>query len=442
MALLFARLGNPILSRKLPALSGIVFAIQNKSEFVSKPLRWFLGQDAPTTSVMLVLEVLLYAESEPYPVTNTIVDLLEGYGHSEIWGHRELSRILLSRVGISLSDYQDSAQEEEEDPPEVEGFISLVKSKDAGRVERLAKIWSDFPLWLGQRLASLFMRSETNKERARSRYELAHGPNADEFPGTPVLKWDVELMETALHEVLNGLSANIHELEATDEKTSLLFEVLPRTAEHLGCLASRTVRPLYPSPQVATAGCGDIPTLDGQDPRFAGWRRLAYFERQRLGDALRRRGSPQIVVTIFSGAIAGPRDEMPPSIFPLPPGNPTDWWDPRPCLFSVLHYGPIVALKRLRTWLGDHPILIPPIQLRTALNLKTPDLNAPLEWRDEQGNPAVALRTWHVRNRNALHTESIEYEGVDLIVRPDAYDFLVEMYQCQFTEKTVINRNA
>jgi hypothetical protein len=84
---------------------------------------------------------------------------------------------------------------------------------------------------------------------------------------------------------------------------------------------------------------------------------------------------------------------------------------------------------------------------RGAERLQTPDLNAPLEWRDEQDNPAVALRTWHVRNRNALHTESIEYEGADLIVRPDAYDFLVEMYQCQFSEKTVIkktdnNRNA
>jgi hypothetical protein len=68
------------------------------------------------------------------------------------------------------------------------------------------------------------------------------------------------------------------------------------------------------------------------------------------------------------------------------------------------------------------------------LSLEPPVYGAPLVWVDTSMKPAVLLRTWRVRNGEALFAQPAEYEGVDLIARPDVVERLYELYGAPILE--------
>jgi hypothetical protein len=184
--------------------------------------------------------------------------------------------------------------------------------------------------------------------------------------------------------------------------------------------------------------------LGDDDPAYTGWVRLGIVERHYVRQADRSWAPPTETVTLFAGAVAPALGEMIPSeAFPFSKGNPGDWWKPKPppaVVAQRLPLGPIIGLARATDWLGDALFLVPPIWLWSYLPLQPPVYGAPLVWADASMAPAVVLRTWRVRNGEALFAQPAEYEGADLIARPDVVERLHALYGVLIRELRVVWR--
>ena len=65
---------------------------------------------------------------------------------------------------------------------------------------------------------------------------------------------------------------------------------------------------------------------------------------------------------------------------------------------------------------------------------------SPLVWRDTNGAPGIVLRTWRVRNVEAVDAEPVTFEGTDLIARPDITHRLRALLGVDLQELTVVDR--
>ena len=426
VAVLLARINHPVLYRKVTALAGIAQAVVSRPDAVSRPLQSFLTRDAATSTILLVLDILLTFETEPYKITSTVADELAIYANGELWGLRVLARILLERIGYSVP----SCVRECPDTPGItlsnQRYRTLLSTDVGGRIDRLEKIWPDIPQFIARRLHTLLESSEIHRERGQERYKLAYGNDGKAHPPTPVLYWEQELLETTTHEVLNGLPAHLwatgNPSEINDEE--VLVNVLPNAIAHLGVNASRVVRPNYPNPKMVTSGRENVMALQ-KDSLYTGWRRVAYVENQWVREDNSRYSPPTSRVRVFAGAVAEQPGRTPQSDdFPFVDGDVRHWWvqgAPPPEIPPQLAIGPLMRLTRITDWLGDAFVLVPPIELRSYIALFPPDFGAPLVWRDSDGVPALVSRTWRVRDPEQTWGESLEYEGADLLMRPDIY---------------------
>ena len=149
-------------------------------------------------------------------------------------------------------------------------------------------------------------------------------------------------------------------------------------------------------------------------------------------------------MTIYAGGVAAPLGaRFPAGAFPFRDGSASDWWQPDapPPLFPLgLPLGPVVRLTRVTDWMGDAFVLTPPPHLCRFLNLTPARFAGPLVWTDTSGAPAVALRTWRVRNRQATFAEPAAFVGLDLVVRPEVLERMTGLYGVPLRELRVIWR--
>jgi hypothetical protein len=184
--------------------------------------------------------------------------------------------------------------------------------------------------------------------------------------------------------------------------------------------------------------------LGDDDPAYTGWVRLGIVERHYVRQADRSWAPPTEAVTVFAGAVAVlPGGEIPSGALPFSESDASDWWDQKPPASAIsprLPLGPVIRLTRVTDWLGDALALIPPIWLRSYLPLHSAAYGAPLVWTDMSMVPALVLRTWRVRNGEALFAQPAEYEGCDLIARPDIVERLHALYYALIRELRVVRR--
>jgi hypothetical protein len=314
-------------------------------------------------------------------------------------------------------------------------------------LDRLIPFWPELPDLVARRLNAILDGVGEHKERAKERFYLSFGRNGDAFPSTPVLLWESELFQAALHEVLNGIR---EKLWATGQWTpeaedSLVEVVLPNTTLHLGMAASRSARPAWPKPASLNDGLFDLSILSDDDPAFSGWTRVAIVERQYVADRDHPYSRPTEYVTLFAGTVAVPLGEtVPPGAFPFEDGNVEDWWRQEVTLniFRTGQPGPVVRLNRTTDWLGDAFVLIPPLALRIYARLEPAEYGEPLIWSDRAGTPAIVLRTWRVLNSSFSDAEPIECVGSDLIIRPDVMDLLRRLYSVSLKELHIVWRRT
>lgn len=445
VALLLGRLNHPILTRKVAALDGFVDALRSEPETVDRPLRAFLTQDTTITGTILTLAALELGERSPYVVTSRLADLLKVYAEGEVWGVRVLARLLLQRAGYAVESRYFTA-------PSVDAVnitsrqVQALMSVDSGdRLPSLRRWWPLLPDRVVRRLHEL-ITGDVQQERLRQRYQLAYGRDGKARPATPVLRWEVELFETALHEMLNDLPAILWKngSRSPQVENEVMDLVLPDIAAHLALHASRVVRPPYPDPKYAQPSYHNVVVL-ADDPLYPGWQRMGYVERQWV-DGETTFSAPTDVSTVWAGVVAMPFGWKPrPDDFPFEKADIDDWWRedaPPPTIPPQLPYGRLTGLVRLTDWLGDNFVLIPHSGLRSYISLEPPIPGQPLVWRDAEGAPAVVLRTWRVHNRRPLWAEPIVYEGLDLLMRPDIVARLSSLIGVRLQEVQVVTHQS
>lgn len=146
----------------------------------------------------------------------------------------------------------------------------------------------------------------------------------------------------------------------------------------------------------------------------------------------------------MAGAVAAPLGaSILAGAFPFNAGDVNEWWwpDGPPMPFPPrLPLGPIIRLTRVTDWLGDAFVLTPPPEFHRYFELEAARYAGPLVWYDATGAPAVALRTWRVRNAEAVFAEPVACEGADLVVRPDVFERLSRLYRVPLRELRVVWR--
>jgi hypothetical protein len=458
VALLLTRLSDPRLALKIAALAGVVRAIQRSPNTVVIPLRWWLTRDASVTSVLLLLDALLSAETKPYSITRGLEDVLAAYGRSTIWGAQQLSVLLLERAGLQIPTHLpvDIVSQLIDHPAmnarvlDEERLATLLDVDKGKRLSKLRDMWPELPGRVARRLDTLLRdeqlhQREVHRERIHDRFRLAYGRDGDCRPATPVLQWYTELFEVALHEQLLALSAQLWKAGrwAPGLERQLLLDIVPNTALHLGLAASRTVRPQWPAAEMLTDGLGPLPVLGDDDHEYTNWIRLGIVETHYVQSG-RLYQPPTEQVTLYAGATAlDLGDSIPPGTLPFSVGVARDWWDPKPSSLPILAnlpVGPLVGLDLVTDWLGHALVLIPPTWLQSRMPLRVPVYGMPLVWCDTSGTPVVVLRTWRIRNDDALFAQPAEYEGTDLIVRPDVVDRLQTSYGVAIRELRIVRR--
>jgi hypothetical protein len=451
VALLLVRISEPRLRRKIAALAGVVRAIQNRPEAVSVPLNWWMRQDVPTTSLLLIMNGLWEGEKVPFVVTKSVANVLHLYASSYTWGARIRAGSLLERAGITTPPIPSGDTNSPKKVPET-GLSadrrSALLSLDTGRtLTKLGEMWPELPNnVLG--VLDLTLKEKVHQERGYARYRLAYGRDGDSLPSTPVLHWEAELFVSVFHDEMSRLREYLWSIGQWKPglEEALLSRVLPNTRLHLGLAASRTVRPNLIEPVNLVNGESPLSVLGADDPAYSGWVRIGRVERQYLHDVERRYSPASEVVTVFAGAFAIPfgfPDNT--GCFPFDNGDVSDWWTsntPRPFFPPQLPIGHVVCLTRVTDWLGDELVMIPPLMLRSYIHLYPPTYAAPLIWKDEAGNPAIALRTWRVINPEALFAEPAEFIGSDLVVRPDIAGKMRQLYGAELREIRVLNRDS
>jgi hypothetical protein len=444
LAVLLVRVDNPVLYRKTAALAGVERSLQYRPDMCIHPLSAWLLKEIPLTSRLLLLH-LLYMAEESYHLARALRQELAQLAVSSLWGVQLLARQLLLRAGLDVPEAVYPAAPDVRNvvlsPRQTQHLQAFVVSD---RFEWLDELWPDLSTLVLRRAHVLnSVDAEAQQRRAHARFELSYGRDRDTHPPTPVLFWEAELLEIALHEMLNGLKLQLWRTGRWNEQIeeAVLWHVLPNTVMHMMLHASRDVRPQYPHPQDVATGVSNIVTV--HDSRYPNWKRIGYIERQWIGEHQSYFEPPGRSFTVFAGAVVVPLQWQPQSDdFPFHAGDVADWLHSEgpTDVLPQLTMGQLLGAARLSDWLGDGPVLVPPRELRTLLNLQPAQVGEQLIWCDNAGQPALVLRTWRLRDANQLWGEPRTHEGMDIIVRPDIFVRIIEMAVGSVRELAIVQQ--
>lgn len=429
LSVLLARVSHPELGRKLTALSGLAAIIGSIPKNVIAPLQQTLRLDTPLTSILVILQTLLKAETKPYDITIALrAELLE-LSRSESFGLRILAQVLLKRAGIkpvagNPSNLRSVIMQLENNKEKA------ILSLDWGnRIKTIANIWPQFPSYIAIRFNQLWEGSKVHEERARSRYKAAKDHVRRNLPPVPLLFWENELFECAFHDVLNGVDAHLWRrgLWTPTANDEIAERVLPHLKLHVAAWHSRVVRPPLPLPSEQCTEILPVSVIEDED-EYNGWYRCGYYEEELildnkvLGDVIEK-------VTVVAG-IVFPESFGSKKPFPLGNGNAEFWWEQGndiPFLHPDGFVGPLVGLDWINDFLGVRPILMLPPTLTTRWGLQPGLWPGPLKLVDRQGQAAVVFRCWKVRPvGDDLAQEIPMLQGCELLVRPDLFNQLLQ----------------
>jgi hypothetical protein len=422
-ALLLVRVSDPQLSRKLAALAGVGRLIRTAPYLMLTALRWWLGRDTPTSSLLLVLKTLLDAEAEPYTLTIGLQDILAAYACSDCWGGRVLGGELLRRAGLAVPALSRATSLDTAVGPLSPGEQKTLVALDTeGMLANLMPLWPELPQRVARRFLALKNNDKTFEERNRSSFKLSFGRQGKAIPATPVLHWPRELFVVALNDALLGLDEYLWRTGTwhQDIARQVLLHTMPDTVLHLALAASRVARPAWALPRDLTSECGDLVQVADSDADYPGWTRLGMWERQYFNAEGKDYLEPTAAAIAFAGVcVSRPDGTVPTGLFPFEPGEPGAWWwAPVGEAVDDAPQPRMVRLQPVTDWLGEAGVLIPPSILCHDFNMQAPDYGEPLMWRGEDGQPVVVLRMWRVRNFHAHEAEPVSLIGSDLIVHP------------------------
>ncbi|WP_413662104.1 hypothetical protein ACG1BZ_12565 [Microbulbifer sp. CNSA002] len=445
ISILLVRLSEPRVTRKISSLSGIFKAIKYCPDSVCRPLKWWLCRDTPTTSLLLVFQLLLMAEEAPYSITIGLKGLFNSYVRSGCWGASLFASTLLERAGLDVSSSIPSCADVSSFPDPSTEMIRQVFDYDMDNsLKLLAEVDPDLPSRVCKMLNSS-LKKEANIDRIKERLKLSFGRDGKAYPPTDVIFWQQELFISAIHGQAQGIRNRLWKRGSwtEDRELSLLVETQPDIALHLAIYNSRIPRPGWGKPSEAVSGESGLLVVKG-DSRYEGWLRLGLVEEQYVGGE-HNFSRPTEIVKVFSGAAVAPIGVSCTSeYFPFYDGDHNDWWG---CDFLQLHRRPIdrwtqlLPLTRHKDWLDSDLVLIPPKELLAVMGVQFPNFGEELVWKDSKGKPLLAYRSWNVKGKQ-FDVESASIIGADLVARPDVIELLEGLFSSRIRQYTDLSRRT
>ncbi len=445
VALLLVRLQHPVLSIKMSAARAVGSLLQARPIILIRPLRWFLSRGTTTFSATLVLKLLLEMEQPAFPVSTGLQSLLVLYSRSELWSLRRLALELLERAGIGtlVLPLIDRDSVPVSNVPRL-AWEDIEQLDKGGRVTLVSQ--REFPALRERvegRFNSLFyVGEEAHRDRSTDTSELAYGPGGKERPAVPVMEWPEELFETAYQ---LGLSDVERECVASGECETGLPDWVRRASvpvlrARVGLEACVGARFEYPLPSECVAGWAEVVRRPKGKSPYAGWVRLGLVERQWLRNSEYEEPTKFVLCSAFVASEA--LLKVPEVQVACVSGDTSDWWPESYDIEPFLGEHPLSDFLVRQCPLGDvlpgspPVILAPPMMLWHQLRVNSPAPSEPLAWADDFGE-VVVLRAWRIPTRPSRPL-AYDLEGVELLLRPDAFELIEKGVMSALREQTVV----
>jgi len=443
VSLLLVRLSEPRITRKISALSGLLKAFMYCPDAVARPLAWWLCRDTPTTSLLLVFQLLLLVEDDPYQITVNLQELLTSYSRSDCWGVALITSVLLERAGIVVPQKNNKLDELSNYAKASSENIEVVFRYDTGdTLKILSRIDPELPDKVSGNFLPL-LENEMQVERIKERLKLSFGRDHKGYPPTDVLFWQFELFIAVLHEQACGLKDKLWKkgIWSKDKEISLFMQVQPEIALHLAIFNSRIPRPAWKEPCELLSGESNLIKVT-ENSKYKGWLQLGLVEEQYINGE-HGFSRPTEYIRVFSGASVAPiGTTCSAKYFPFIDGDYSDWWgDDEFQIYQRPHdrWTQLLSLTRNTDWLGSDLVLIPPKEIIAISDIKIPGFGDKLVWNDSDGNPILVCRFWRVRG-NQFDIESDRLCGSDLIIRPDLVEKLEVFFSSPIKMYTKVSR--
>lgn len=429
-ALVLARIGNPSLPRKIAALSSFGRLLEANPDLFSVPLTRLLTRDATVSTVQAVLQVLLETPADISRVLVALDEILRGYARGSAWSLSWLAEQLLTRSGRPIAVTR-SRTVLAATRPSPRG-LAFTKFADVGKLlEPLERLWPEMRSVVAARMDELAVDNEHFQRYLKERNEISFGRSREGVPGA-IVTWPTELFIVGIDEALMGLHEHLWRRGhwETDAEEEIANHILPDIRAHLAIGASRVPRPDWPAAREAKKHLGPIVRVPETDRSYGGWIRLGIHEQCFFRSDERSYGRPDKTVLMSAAVVATELNGTIPSrATPLPLGDIGDWWFDITANEALADRTrpQLVRLGDVEDWLGKNLLLLPPLILRHGGKLEPPEYGAPLKWLDRDGQPAVALRSWRVRDQSS-GPEGYFTQGCDLLLRPDLLSVLEQAY--------------
>ena len=422
VGLMLGRLSHPEFDRKRSALLAFAQAIRCRPDAVASPVMYFLARDGAPTSGRAILQTLAESDLDS-ELRSRLIPILELISGTPLYGESFLAQRLLGDSGTDTG-----LDVVTEDCGEVSArHRAAALSLDWGdRVDQVSILWPSFADDVAGFLQRSLFEVDSAKERARHRYDFARIRGRSMEYWTPVLGWEQELFEQAMHAALAGVTVQLRTVAQGTLDHGLFLElVLPRLRAAIGSEASRTVRPAIKRPSDTVSFRGSLPLLPHGDP-LAGWSRLALYEEELVFNSDETWHNPAEVVVTAAGVVAGSLKQAEVDKVPLGICTAEDCAPKQGDLRqttpgqSVSVRGPVVASSIHKDLFGELRLLAFPQVLAERYNLRVGPWTEPVCWVDDDQKPVVKLRTWRVRGPHyPTGEEPSILSGCEIVVHPD-----------------------
>lgn len=422
--ILIANTENAVISRRIAALSGVAWLVKERMEFFHKPLEYHLMQSSSVLAIQSVLQILNETLTDVSPLVQRLREPLRGYAQGASLSLSLLAKRLLLQINEkSLS--AKSTMPLVTNTPSHNAIEVISFADESCLLDIFQEIWPELPSLVAARMESYIVADAESvfKHFMQERYEIKYGCLNHGGPSAHTLLWHAELFLAIFDEVLTELPAQLWRqgLWAPDMEHGILSQILPFMPIHLALAASRIPRPNWPLPESDQYQLAEFTRISGEDPTWEGWIRLALFEHYYFREDGKDFG-PMDRKAVQCAAIVRTNSDgsIPPGVSPLGNDDALLWWEDVEWMDAMQDRAKpqLVKLDKIKDWLDDVFVLLPPAALKYDARLSSPHYAGSLCWYDEDNQPVIVLRTWRVKGKGLDDIDAHSIIGTDLIMHP------------------------
>ncbi|ECG8596201.1 ATP-binding protein [Salmonella enterica subsp. salamae] len=422
--LLLTNTGNAVISRRIAALSGVARLVKERTELFYTPLKYYLMHTSSVSSLQSILQILNETLADVTALVQRLKESLRDYAQSPSLSLSLLAKLLLSRIKETTFNAK-SAMSLAINTPSNKSMEVVSFADESCLLNIFQEVWPELPTLVATRMESYITGDAESvfKHFMKERYELKYDRGNYVKPSARTLLWHSELFLAIFDNVLTEFPAQLWRkgLWEADIERNILGQILPFMPLHLAMDASRIPRPDWPLYESKQYKLAEFTRVSNEDPTWGGWIRLGLFE-QYYFRADGKDYGPMDRKTVQCAAIVrtNPDGMVPPKVSPLGSDDALVWWEDidRMEAMQARAKPQLVKLDKVKDWLDDVFVLLPPAALKYDAQLKSSHYAGPLCWYDENGQPVVVLRTWRVKGKGTGDIDAHVIIGADLIMHP------------------------